>query len=325
LEAYRRHPFRRRNSARRVIWREGTTRLLDYGGDAGAPVVLVVPSLINRYYILDILPERSFLQHLVDQGLRPLVVDWQAPGGRERHFDLTTYVVGRLERVFGAVAEIAAAPIAIVGYCMGGLLALALALRHQNDVRCLALLATPWDFHAERSELARVLGRVAGLAAGLGSPTGTISVELIQYLFFMLDPFTAKRKFTHFAMLDRDGDEARTFVALEDWVNDGVPLALPAARECASSWYDANLPGRGLWQIGGQLVDPKLLDRPALVVIPSRDRLVAPGSAEPLASALGAATVLRPSLGHVGMMSAARAPASLWTPIGAWLRAHLAG
>ena len=65
-----------------------------------------------------------------------------------------------------------------------------------------------------------------------------------------------------------------------------------------------------------------LLRRPALVVLPGRDRIVPPSSAEPLAAALGA-SVLRPPLGHVGMMSAARAPAILWTPIAEWLRAQL--
>ena len=65
LEAYRRHRFRRHSASRPVVWQHGTTRLLDYGRDATAPTVLVVPSLINRYYVLDLLPERSFLQHLV--------------------------------------------------------------------------------------------------------------------------------------------------------------------------------------------------------------------------------------------------------------------
>jgi polyhydroxyalkanoate synthase len=60
-----------------------------------------------------------------------------------------------------------------------------------------------------------------------------------------------------------------------------------------------------------------------LAVVPGRDRIVPPRSAEPLAAALGTATVLRPPLGHIGMMSAARAPEMLWTPIAAWLLTQL--
>src|SRR5262249_19547487 len=43
LEAYRRHPYRRAGHAPPVLWQEGTTRLLDYGGNGGGPGVLVVP------------------------------------------------------------------------------------------------------------------------------------------------------------------------------------------------------------------------------------------------------------------------------------------
>jgi polyhydroxyalkanoate synthase len=85
------------------------------------------------------------------------------------------------------------------------------------------------------------------------------------------------------------------------------------ARDCGRSWYGDNEPCRGLWRVAGQPVRPPLLDRPALVVVPGRDRIVPPAAAEPLAAALG----------HIGMMSAVRAPEILWTPIAAWLRAQL--
>jgi polyhydroxyalkanoate synthase len=323
LEAYRRHPYRRSSESSAVLWREGTTRLLDYGGDTAGPVVLIVPSLINRFYVLDLLPKRSFLRHLAGRGLRPLVVDWGAPGREERKFDLTDYVAGRLESALDTASRLAGAPIGVAGYCMGGLFALALALRRPNETACLALLATPWDFHAERAQPARFFGLIADCLPLLGDERGTLPVEVIQSLFFLLDPFTAERKFTRFAALDPAGDEARDFVALEDWVNDGVPLAAAVARDCARSWYGDNEPARGLWRIGGEAVDPKLLRSPAFVVIPSRDRIVPPSSAEPLAAAIGGATVLRPSLGHVGMMSAARAPAMLWTAVADWLHGRL--
>jgi polyhydroxyalkanoate synthase subunit PhaC len=323
LETYRRHPFRRHRAASPVLWREGTTRLLDYGSGATGPVVLVVPSLINRYYVLDLLLERSFLRHLASRGLRPIVVDWGAPGSNERDFDLTDYVVERLETAFTTALGVAAAPIGVIGYCMGGLLALALALRRQDQVGCLALLATPWDFHAERAGQVQMLARAAEYLAVICGPRVDVPVDVIQSLFFLLDPFTAERKFTQFAALDPEGEEARAFVALEDWLNDGVPLAAGVARDCAHFWYGENRPVRGRWRIAGQRIDPTLLRRPALIVVPGRDRIVPPRSAEPLAAALGAATVLRPPLGHVGMMAAARAPAMLWTPIAEWLQAQL--
>jgi polyhydroxyalkanoate synthase len=323
LEAYRRHPYRRSNAAPPVLWREGTTRLLDYGGDTTGPAILVVPSLINRFYVLDLLPDRSFLRHLAGRGLRPLVVDWGAPGRAERKFDLTDYIAGRLESAFDAALRLAGAPIGVTGYCMGGLFALALVLRRPEETACLALLATPWDFHAERAQPAQFFGVIADCLPLLCDDHGTLPVEVVQSFFFMLDPFSAERKFTRFGALDPEGAKARAFVALEDWVNDGVPLAAAVARDCARSWYGENEPARNQWQIDGDTVDLKRLRSPALVVVPSRDRIVPPSSAKPLAAALGGAAVLRPPLGHVGMMSAARAAAMLWTPIADWLRARM--
>jgi polyhydroxyalkanoate synthase len=323
LEAYRRHPFRRDPDRRPAIWRAGTTRLVDYG-KTGDPAVLVVPSLINRHYVLDLLPERSFVGHLAENGLRPLVVDWDEPGQDERRFDLTAYIAGRLDAAFEATLCRAAAPVAVLGYCMGGLLALALALRRRREVACLALLATPWDFHSEPDICPQLLGAGAARLMESDGASGTVPIDVLQSLFFLLDPFAAERKFVRFAGLAAESAAARAFVALEDWVNDGVPLALPTACDCLRLWYVENAPGRGLWRVAGRRVAPAELQRPALVVIPGGDRIVPPRSAEPLAAALGDATVLRPALGHVGMMSAARAPALLWAPVAQWLRARLA-
>jgi polyhydroxyalkanoate synthase len=320
LEAYRRHPYRRSAAAPAVVWQEGAARLLDYGGGRARSAVFVVPSLINRYYVLDLVPERSFLRHLAGERLRPLVVDWGEPGPVERGLDLDGHI-DRLDRAFAAAAQLTGGPLAVVGYCMGGLLALALALHRRRQVSCLALLATPWDFHAERVTQARLLGLFGDYLSAFDAPA--LPVEIVQSLFFMLDPFLAERKFVRFAALDPASEAARDFVALEDWINDGVPLPIAVARQCLRSWYGDNAPGRGLWQIAGIKVQPQRLRRPALVVIPGRDRIVPPASAEPLAAAIPNAEVVRPALGHIGMMSAARAPEMLWQPIAQWLTARL--
>lgn len=319
LEAYRRHPFRRSVAEMPVIWSEGTTRLLDYAPGVRGPAVLVVPSLINRWYVLDLLPERSFLSHLAAHGLRPLVVDWGEPGRAERGFDLDDYIALRLDAAFAAAADLSPSPVAVLGYCMGGLLALALALRRRHEVARLVLLAVPWDFHAERATQARLLGAVADSLPVVCGTSGTVPVEIVQGLFFLLDPFSAERKYIRFAALDQTSAAARDFVALEDWINDGVALPLAVMRNCLCSWYGENAPARGRWRVSGDVVRPAELRRPALVVAPGSDHIVPPRSAAALAAMLGTAEVMRPPLGHVGMMAAARAPDLLWTPLAQWL------
>ena len=82
LRAYWAHPYRRQMTEPPVVWADGPARLLDYGDPDGLPM-LVVPSLINRAYILDLTVERSFLGHLAGVGYRPLLLDWGVPSGTE--------------------------------------------------------------------------------------------------------------------------------------------------------------------------------------------------------------------------------------------------
>lgn len=324
VEAYRRHPYARRLAPPPTLWAEGTTRLLDYGtapgsaNDRGLPL-LVVPSLINRGYVLDLTERRSLMRWLAQAGFRPFLVDWDAPGATERGFDLTRYIAGRLEGALDAVlAECGRRP-AVIGYCMGGMLALALALRRGDDVCGLACLATPWDFHADKPAQARLLGASLAFLEPLIAVFGELPVDMIQLLFATVDPFQALRKFAAFAALDADSAAAADFVALEDWLNDGVPLAAPVARECLAGWYGANTPGRGLWRVAGAAVDPGAYRGATLVVLPGRDRIVPPASALALAAAMPDAHRLEPHAGHIGMVVGSGAEARLYRPLAEWL------
>jgi polyhydroxyalkanoate synthase len=313
IAAYRRHPYRRDLPDPPAIFAEGDTRLLDFGG-AGRPV-LFVPSLINRAYVLDLAPGRSMMRWLAAQGLRPLLLDWGWPGETERRFTLTDYIAGRLERALAAVGT----PVVLAGYCMGGLLAVATAQRRPDLVAALALLATPWDFHAGDPERARSLARLLPLFEPALAFARTLPVDGLQLLFAMLDPYGIAEKYRAFGRLDSAGARATLFVALEDWLNDGVPLAAPVARECLRDWYGANAPARGEWRVAGLGVDPATLRLPAFVAVPARDRIVPPESARPLAAALPGATLQQPAAGHIGMAAGAGAEAALWRPLAEWI------
>lgn len=324
--AYRRHPYHRTLPSPPVVWRSGAARLLDYGTEATAKAkgvpVLFVPSLINRSYVLDLSERTSMLRHLANLGVWPFLVDWGEPGAAERNFTLTDYIATVLEGAYRATQSLAGARVAIVGYCMGGLLALALAIRQRAHVPGLALLATPWDFHA--GENGKNQGRIARLAfeslAPLIEVLGEMPIDLVQSFFFFLSPFQASRKFRNFANLDPSSARAQDFVALEDWLNDGTPLVAGVARECLLDWYGANAPARGEWKIAGQDVRPEMFDRPALVLVPGQDYIVPPESAHALAAALPKVESRTLATGHIGMAIGARAPHMLWHPLAEWLR-----
>ncbi|MFQ3622197.1 MAG: alpha/beta fold hydrolase [Acetobacteraceae bacterium] len=323
IAAYRRHPWRRTLADPPVLWSEGGTRLLDYGATAalspGATILLVVPSLVNRAHILDLMDGASMLRWLAAQGIRPLLLDWGWPGPTERAFTLTDYIAGRLERALTVATREAGGPVLLAGYCMGGTLALAAAHRRPDLVRGLALLATPWDFHAGEPDRARVLAALLPLFEPAMAFADTLPIDLLQTLFALLDPFGVTSKYRAFARLDPAGARARLFVALEDWLNDGVPLPAPVARECLAGWYGRNEPAQMRWRVAGLPVDPRAVAVPAFLAIPARDRIVPPDSSRPLASLLPRAEVLEPTAGHIGMAAGSGAEAALWRPLAAWV------
>ena len=149
--------------------------------------------------------------------------------------------------------------------------------------------------------------------------TGTLPTDMIQSMFFALDPLMSVRKFLGFSRMDMKSRKAEAFVALEDWINDGVPLAGPVARETLFGWYGENTPARGEWRISGQPVDPARIHLPSLVLVPAQDRIVSPGAATALGQAIPAATIRTVPLGHIGMVVSRRARKQSWTIVVDWL------
>ena len=357
IAAYRRHPWSRDLLDPPHVWAEGGSRILDYRGVGDAPphtsssaqagdprlsvgaprkawvlgpsprmtaggngpTVLFVPSLVNRAHVLDLMRGHSMLRFLAAHGLRPLLLDWGWPGTVERGFTLTDYIAGRLERAMEAAVALAGGKIVLAGYCMGGNLAVAAAERRPDLVSALALLATPWDFHAPEPDRARRAAACLPMLEPAMAFSGTLPIDALQTLFTLLDPFGVGDKFRAFAKLDPDSARALLFVAMEDWLNDGVPLVAGVARECLGGWYGANAPARGEWRIAGLPVNPARIAVPTFVAVPGRDRIVPPESARFLAAAIPGAVLHAPAAGHVGMVAGAGAEGALWRQLLRWL------
>ena len=312
-----------------TVWQMGTTRLLDYAPHATGPVLFVVPSLVNRFEILDIDPDHSFLRFLVEEGFRPLVVDWQEPGEEEKSFSLADYMTQRLVPALAFVEGMNKGyPCHVLGYCMGGLMALALALLRSEHVGSLTLMATPWDFAVKG------VGGVPAASTMLGKSfleharmweshmeqMGYMPPEMLQSVFTSFQSLQVLHKFMRFGSGKLGAEDARRFVLTEDWLNNGVPLALPVAKECLHDWYDKNLPASLSWSVAGHRVDPRNLKMPTYIMMPTRDKIVPSESTKPLTMLINKATVHEPEIGHIGLMTGDEAPEKVWKPYVAWLR-----
>jgi polyhydroxyalkanoate synthase len=285
LRAYERAPRYERKPANPEFARVRGATLRLLGGN-GAPLVLI-PSLINPPRILDLDKQVSLAGSIARMGRRVLLVDWGKSGERAE-LSVTGHIEALLLPLLRSVGE----PAALVGYCLGGTMSIAAA--NLIEVERVITLAAPWNFsrYPERSRgaLLDMWQRAQGAAQNFGA----LPMEVLQAAFWSLDPERTVRKFAQFGRLDPDSAQARRFVELEEWANEGEPLPYPAAKELVERLFGVDLPGSGQWLVGGRVVSDRLL-APALHFTAERDT-IAPGQT------VASGEVVPISAGHVGMI-----------------------
>ncbi len=283
----------------------GRATLRYYGGRGR--MVVFVPSLINPPAILD-LGEASLVRWMAAQGFRVALVDWGTPTRADRDMDMTDHV----ESLLIPLIDQLDAPPVLVGYCLGGTMALAAACG--TRVAGLATLAAPWRF-AGYGDAAPTMLDMWGAAKPTCEALGVLPMEVLQAGFWRLDPARTVAKYEAFGRLDPAGEAAKSFVRLEDWANAGEPLPLAAARDLFERFIAADAPGTGAWRIGDAAASPERLACPAVEFVSATDRIVPAGTAAGLADRRDLA------LGHVGMIVGGRARAMLWEPLAHWIAA----
>lgn len=284
-----------------VVARAGRAVLRDYGGE-GPPAVFV-PSLINPPFILDLAENNSLLRWLACRGVRPMLLDWGDASRAGDDVDVGRHITDILLPLIDQLGE----PVHLVGYCLGGTMALAAAMKAR--LLSLTLIAAPWHFagfsDASRAEIAALWCAAKPMAKTIG----LVPMEVLQSGFWRLDPARTVSKFESFSRLDPASEHARAFVALEDWANAGSPLPYAAGRELFEDFVAADLTGRGAWHE----VDLSRLAVPTLEFVSRHDRIVpaATSARLPNRHLLGA--------GHVGMIVGSKAREQLWEPLAAML------
>ena len=220
-------------SPKQTVWQRDKVEVWRYANPAitqPLPLLLVM-SVVTRTYIFDLLPGDSIVERLVAEGFDVYLVEWGVPDAADSQNTLATYVDGYLPQAVQAVCEESGRPaVGILGYCLGGDLALLSAAGNPDlPVHCLALMATPVDFSAMGLPVSLIReGRID--PGSLIDDTGNIPAGVILNSFRLRNPTGEIAQYA--ALLDNlwNDEYVRSYQALNRWIHDHIPFPCALAR-----------------------------------------------------------------------------------------------
>ncbi|HUJ59899.1 MAG TPA: alpha/beta fold hydrolase [Kofleriaceae bacterium] len=300
-----------------VVWTENKWRLLRFtppGGARFATPVVLVPSLINRWYVLDLGAGRSLIEWLVAQGHDVFCIDWGTPGDEDRYLtwdDFAGRYVGRAVRIATRYGRRGAAH--VLGYCLGGTLATSYVAAFPEHTASLLALAAPIDF--DHAGIMATWTRTPTFdVAALVEAFGNVPWPLMQASFNLLRPTLRAQKTV--ALLDRAWDDEflESFLATEAWGHDNVSFPGACYARYIDELYRANRLVRGGFSVAGRPAELAAIRCPVLALAFEDDHIVPPGSAAPLCDRVASRDkqLVIQRGGHVGAVVSRHAATRLW-------------
>jgi len=312
-----------------AVLRDGCATLHRFRGGAtqaaaGAAPLLLVPSLINRWYVLDLRAGASVAEALVRDGIDTFLLDWGTPEAEDRYLSWDD-VLARLARAVRRVKQLTGSPkVGLLGYCMGATLSGIHAALQPEEIAALVNLAGPFDF-AEGGFLKQMTDpRWFDVDAIVDA--GNLSPEQMQSGFVALRPTQHLAKAVGY--LDKLHEPAARagFDALEAWASDNIPFPAEAYRRYIKELYQENQLVHGEHHVAGRRVDLGAIRCPVLTITADRDTIVPPKAALALSERANAREKEHLTVpgGHVGAVVGSRASKGLYPAMTAWLRRVLA-
>jgi Poly(3-hydroxyalkanoate) synthetase len=283
--------------------------------------ILVVYALINRPWILDLQPDRSVVRRLLEAGYVVYLIDWGEPSRLDRSLTMVDYVTRYTDNcVEAARADAGADTVHLLGYCMGGTMAVTYAATNPGQVRTLTLLTTPVAFGGRGGVLELWASQVDPEAV-VGA-LGNVPAELLAATFAMMDPVeNCVGKYVRLCENAEDDSFVENFARVERWIWNGVDVAAGVYREFVDDLYKGDMLLRSEYQLGDEAVDLGDIGMPVQQVVGEHDQIVPPASSRPLNDAVGSddRRLVEFPAGHVGVSVSSAAHDRLWPDVRAWI------
>jgi polyhydroxyalkanoate synthase len=310
---------------RDIFMLEGGAKLYRFGnGKTTGKPFLLIPSMINRWYVLDLRAGASLVEALVGASFDVWCLDWGIPEAEDRYLDWEA-VLSRIGRAVRRVKrETGADKIGILGYCMGGTLTTIYAAQHPNDFAALITLAAPIDF--QRGGQLRCMVEPQWFDADAIADAGNVEPMQMQAGFVALRPTLDFGKFMSIPDLATDAKAREAYLALDEWASDNIPFPGEAYRRYIRELYQENQLVEGTHRVHGKPVRLGAIKCPTLVITASKDAICPPAAATALLEHVGASDkdVLEVPGGHVGAVVGSRAAREMYPALIRWLQPRLA-
>lgn len=321
---------------RDLVYREHSVSLHRYRRSTPArhrTPLLVVPSLVNRPWIMDLLPGESFVEAMLARGFDVFMLEWGEPNPAQRTMGLGEYLrrymgraVRRVRRATGA------AGVSLAGYCLGGTFSLLYAALDKGEsVRNLVTMVAPVGFE-DRGMLSWWSQEQHFDVDRIVDTYGNIPAEFFSASFPWLVP-TAKLKNLRLVYeKHRDLEFMRSFLALDNWISDQVPFPGEVYRDLIRHGYQRDCLVRdGAWPLDDTRAAMADVTLPVLALAAAHDHVAPAESCVRIADVVSSDDVTAAALptGHLGIAlgktAAGKPTTEYWDTVGDWLGARDGG
>ncbi len=284
--------------------------------------VLLIPPLMVKPFIYDLVPTRSYVRTLLAAGFDVYLIDFGEPERRDRYITLDHYVLDWIPHAVNSMCrESKVDDVSMIGYCMGGLFALMHAsVNSEPRVRNIVTIGSPIDSN-EMGLLVWLMRMAHDQIEFVSRRLGNIPGDISSAAFKMITPL---RNFTRYGDLFVNlwnEEYVNDFDALNQWSNQFVDYPGKAFRQLLNEFLVGNKLADGSMEFGGKVADLSRITVPVLAFAGSTDQIVPESAVRKILDLVGSEDkdVLVVPGGHMGMFGGRHAPEKVWGVSADWL------
>ena len=230
---------------RSEIYREHSVTLYRYKRKSKAKFrlpILIIPSLVNKPFIMDMLKGESFIEGMLDRGFDVFMLEWGEPTPGQKELSLDYYLNHYIKRAAKRVLKVTKAlGLSLAGYCLGGNLALLYtACEGNKEVKNLLTMVTPINFE-DKGLLSWWAKKEHFDIDKLVDTYGNIPADFFSTAFPWLVPQANLTKLRTIYEKHKDKDFMRSFLALDIWGKENTAFPGEVYRSIIKYGYQENV------------------------------------------------------------------------------------